>query len=51
MSNRPSEQSYLRHNYNNTNDWSQNNHFENAKTNAKYFSKLEVKKVNKLNYS
>ena len=33
------------------NDWSQKNHFENAKTNAKYFSKLEVKKVNKLNYN
>jgi len=26
MSNRPGEQSYLRHNYNNTNDWSQNNY-------------------------
>ena len=30
------------------NDWSQENHFVNAITNAKYFSKLEVKKINKL---
>jgi protein O-GlcNAc transferase len=33
------------------NDWSQKNHFENAITNAKYFSKLEVKKINKLDYN
>jgi predicted O-linked N-acetylglucosamine transferase (SPINDLY family) len=33
------------------NDWSQKNHFENAIINSKYFSKLEVKKINKLNYN
>ena len=33
------------------NDWSQKNHFENAMINSKYFSKLEVKKINKLNYN
>ena len=32
-------------------DWSQKNHFENAKINAKYFSKLEVKKINKSNHN
>jgi len=33
------------------NDWSQKNHFENAIINSKYFSKLEVKKINKLDYN
>jgi len=33
------------------NDWSQKNHFENAIINSKYFSKLEVKTINKLSYN
>ena len=33
------------------NDWSQKNHLENAIINSKYFSKLEVKKINKLDYN
>ena len=32
-------------------DWSQKNHFENAIINSKYFSKLEVKKINKPDYN
>ena len=32
-------------------DWSQKNHFESAKINAKYFSKLEVKKINNSNHN
>ena len=32
------------------NDWSQKTHFENAIINSKYFSKLNVKKINKLDY-
>ena len=31
-------------------DWSQKDHFENARINHKYFSKLSVKNINEINY-